>query len=135
MEQGRESCPSAPPAFRLSHQNSNNFSHKGRGFNERGISTHALEKLHKKRQNSDFFLFFFYIFTKNKSPPNLATREVEQPLMVEREGASCPASSSFKVPSHGQQESTALVAGANVGLATRGLGLEAPQFIRSLVSR
>lgn len=94
----------------------------------------------KKRQNSDFFVcfccvFFFYIFTKNKSPPNLATREVEQPLMVEREGASCPASSSFKVPSHGQQESTALVAGANVGLATHGLGLEAPQFIRSLVSR
>lgn len=82
-----------------------------------------------------FVVFFFYIFTKNKSPPNLATREVEQPLMVEREGASCPASSSFKVPSHGQQESTALVAGANVGLATRGLGLEAPQFIRSLVSR
>lgn len=106
------------------------------------FSIHALEKLHKKRQNSDFFVcfccffvVFFYIFTKNKSPPNLATREVEQPLMVEREGASCPASSSFKVPSHSQQESTALVAGANVGLATRGLGLEAPQFIRSLVSR
>lgn len=69
MEQGGESCPSAPPGFRLSHQNSNNFSHKGRGFNERGISTHALEKLHKKRQNSDFFLFFFLHIYKKQKPP------------------------------------------------------------------
>lgn len=53
-------------------------------------------KNYTKKDKIQIFLLFFYIFTKKKKPPNLTTREVEQPLMVEREGVSCPASSSFK---------------------------------------
>lgn len=76
-------------------------------------------KKKKTKRNSDFL----HIYKKKKKKPlNLRTREVEQPLMVEWKGISARPAVHQSVPSHGEQESAALV--ANTGLARRGLGLE-----------
>lgn len=80
---------------------------------------HSRKKKKRQKKNSDFLHIY-----KKKKPLNLRTREVEQPLMVEWEGTSARPAVPPSFPSHGKQESAALVARAHVGLATRGVGLE-----------
>lgn len=80
---------------------------------------HSRKKKKRQKKNPDFLHIY-----KKKKPLNLRTREVEQPLMVEWEGTSARPAVPPSFPSHGKQESAALVARANVGLATRGVGLE-----------
>lgn len=90
----------------------------------------------KKRQNSDFFVVFFTYLQKKRKAPQPHNQGGGAATDGGTGRGELPSQQFLqRLPSHGKQESTALVAGVNAGLATRGLGLEAPQFIRSLVSR
>lgn len=77
----------------------------------------------RKKKDKKEFRFSTYLQKKKKKKPlNLRTREVEQPLVVEWKGISARPAVHQSFPSHGEQESAALI--ANTGLARRGLGLE-----------
>lgn len=93
-------------------------------------------KNYTKKDKIQIFLLFFYIFTKKKKAPQPHNQGGGAATDGGTGRGELPSQQFLqRLPSHGKQESTALVAGVNAGLATRGLGLEAPQFIRSLVSR